>query len=643
MNVIPPHLSAILERLGQIQPSKDGFMARCPAHDDHTPSLSIKLEEDSKILLHCFAECTTESILAALGLSFPDLFAPESPQSKHTRTRSAAGGRRAVSSAENRASIGSTIVMPPANAPGESTSIYNYTDENGTLLFRIIRIDGATGKRIYAEQPDSRGGWTRSLAGVLRVLYNLPTVLQASEAGKRVYVVEGEKNADDLTVLGLTSTTNPHGAGTWNTYGSSYSEALQGADVVILYDNDTPGKRHRDDVAKSLHGIARSIRVVELPDLKKGEDVSDWLSHGGTREELERLVDAVPVWSPTVHLLKSMRIVRAADVQPEKVSWLWSGYLAKGKITIADGNPGEGKSTVALDLAARISIGESMPDGSLLVGPANVVIMAAEDGIADTIIPRLIAAGADLSRVFLLLEILEETGPRIPEFPRDLDKLHEMVSAYRAELVIIDPLMAYLGSNIDTHRDQEVRRALTPLKAMAETTGAAILAIRHCSKAQGVSTIHKGGGSVGIIAAARIGWLFAPDPNSPPDIRRMVIAVTKSNIGPMPSALLYHTEHDESGACSRLVWDGASAFQADDLTSSPPDAEERSARQEAIEFLRDMLKDGPVPSNELIAQAAAAGISERTLRRAKDILGVDAKRGHGPMPGWKWSLKQPGK
>ena len=182
-----------------------------------------------------------------------------------------------------------------------------------------------------------------SLEGVEPVLYHLPDVLRAAQSGGTVWVVEGEKDADALARLGLTATTAPMGAGKWR---RSYSEALRGADVVVLPDNDQAGQAHADAVARSLRGIARRVRLLALPGIPQKGDVSDWLAAGGTREALEALAADTPDWTPPDAAAPAPLAVvrRLADVQPEAVMWLWPGWLPRGKLALLDGDPGLGKS-----------------------------------------------------------------------------------------------------------------------------------------------------------------------------------------------------------------------------------------------------------------------------------------------------------
>ncbi len=334
-------------------------------------------------------------------------------------------------------------------------------------------------------------------------------------------------------------------------------------------------------------------------------------------------------------------VVNLADVTAERVDWLWPGRIALGKVAIIEGDPGLGKSTVTLDLAARVSRGLAMPDGAVGPGvPAGVVILSAEDGLADTIRPRLDAAGADVSRIVALTGILapdqvDEYG-HPPSLPVDISAIEATAIEAAAVLIIIDPLMAYLGSQVDSHRDQDVRRALAPLAAMAERVGAAVIVVRHLNKSAGASAVYRGGGSIGIIGAARTALLVGADPE---DENRRILAVSKCNLAAIAPALAYTLVYDPAFGCARVEWHGATEHRASELLAAPATDEERDARGDAIQFLDTVLGDGPLGAAEVRALARKQGIADRTLDRAKKDAGVVSERvGFGPGSTVRWSI-----
>jgi len=335
-------------------------------------------------------------------------------------------------------------------------------------------------------------------------------------------------------------------------------------------------------------------------------------------------------------------IVRLSDVTPERVDWLWPGRIPLGKLTVAEGDPKTGKSTLGLDITARVSTGSRFPDGARIAAPGVVIVMSAEDGLADTIRPRLDAAGANPENVFAWesVPVLNDegipSGLRSPSIPRDLDALEGLIVRHGAVLVIVDVLAAYLGSDVDGHRDQDVRRALMPLAKLAERTRTAILVLRHLNKSTGGNAMYRGGGSIGIAGAARSILLAAVDPLDETGNRR-VLAVTASNLAAPVPALAYHLAPSEEHGCAQVVWDGVSDHTSSTLLAVQVGDEERSAVDEAGDFLRDVLASGPVAARDVEKAARDAGVQPRTLRRAKERLKIrSVKSGMGAS--WSWVL-----
>jgi hypothetical protein len=330
--------------------------------------------------------------------------------------------------------------------------------------------------------------------------------------------------------------------------------------------------------------------------------------------------------------------VLLSEVRPERVGWLWPGRIALGKLNLVDGDPGTGKSAMTTDLAARVTVGKPWPDKAECVA-GGVVILSAEDGIADTIRPRFDAAGGDPTKAVALSTVPDAEGnERQIAIPDDLSIMEAAIERVGALLVIVDPLMAFLAGDVNSHRDQDVRRALAPLARLAERTGAAVVVVRHLNKGQGGNALYRGGGSIGITGAARSGLLVAKHPE---DEDRRVLAPIKSNLAAPARSLVFGLEAAEDGAV-RVNWRGESSLNAEALLSAAVDPEERSALSEAQEFLGEVLADGPQPATGVRQEAESAGHAKRTLERARRAIGVASerrgepgKRGRGT---WYWSL-----
>jgi hypothetical protein len=324
-------------------------------------------------------------------------------------------------------------------------------------------------------------------------------------------------------------------------------------------------------------------------------------------------------------------------VASERVEWLWEGRIPRGKLTIVEGDPGTGKSAIVMDLTARVSSGQAMPDGSAGGVAAGVVILSAEDGLADTVRPRLDAAGGDPARVLALTTKYDDNAvDQLLSLPEDIPLIAQGIEEVEADLVTIDPLVPYLGSKIDSYRDQDVRRVLAALAALAERTRAAVVAIRHLNKNVGGNALYRGGGSIGIIAAARSGLLVAKDPE---DEARRVLALQKSNLAKPAPSLAFSLAEAQNGAVM-VDWLGESPLGTGQLLAANYGDGNRAKVDDAKMFLAEILKGGPVLARQAIEKGEGAGHSQRTLERAKRELGVKSVR-RGKE--WFWSLPDQGR
>jgi len=252
-------ITQILACLHGVKRAGNGWEARCPAHEDREPSLSVTQVED-RVLVYCHAGCSYDAVLKALGLKKSDLF------------------------------VHSVVSSPPSHK--SIMAIYDYTDADERLLFQVVRY---TPKSFQQRRPGGDGKWIYNLQGVQPVLFHLPRLRNAVARKECVYLVEGEKDVLALETLGLTATTAPMGAGKWR---PAYTESLREAQVIILPDNDAPGKAHANAVAAAVAGVAASVSLVHLPNLPVKGDVSDWIAQGHTREELGDLAASAADWQP---------------------------------------------------------------------------------------------------------------------------------------------------------------------------------------------------------------------------------------------------------------------------------------------------------------------------------------------------------
>jgi hypothetical protein len=319
-----------------------------------------------------------------------------------------------------------------------------------------------------------------------------------------------------------------------------------------------------------------------------------------------------------------LKIVRMADIATEFVRWLWHPYIPLGKLTILEGDPGLGKSWLTCAIAAAVSRGRGLP-GSEPFEPSNVLMLSAEDGLADTLRPRLDAVGADVSHVFALAEPLtfDTSG---------LIRLEAKIIENKPALVTIDPLFAFTGAKTDIHRANECRAISAPLAAIAERQGCAIVAVRHLGKSRGGGhALNAGIGSIDFAAAARSVLLVGADPDE--SHKRAVVQI-KNNLAPHGESIGYTLEGGQ------FYWTGASTLTANRILSVASDDVQRSALVEAIDFLRNTLAEGAREVEEVGKEARSVGITMSTLRRAREQLGIRAQRVGQPGTKQKffWSL-----
>ena len=312
------------------------------------------------------------------------------------------------------------------------------------------------------------------------------------------------------------------------------------------------------------------------------------------------------------------RPISLVPVQP--VTWLWRYRLAFGKIAMLDGDPDNGKSLVTLDLCARLTTGREFPDGSPSPGPANVIVLNAEDGAGDTLRPRLQALGADLDRVFIL-DRGGQAGGALLGLPSDIAALDAALRLTRAKLVIVDPVVAFLDPSVQLGCDSSVRRALAPLIELAEKHQCVIVLVRHLNKSGSLHSLYRGGGSIGFIAACRSAWLIGAVPRQP-QVR--VLAVLKNNLAPKQPSLKYEIVACE-GQSPTIRWLGDCAVSADQVVAAAGNRALIRLRH-AKDFLMLLLKDGARTVQEVWDAADEEQVKRTTLKRAKKELKIRSKR-----------------
>ena len=390
------------------------------------------------------------------------------------------------------------------------------------------------------------------------------------------------------------------------------------------------------------HGLAddQAVRIV------RAAEVLLPFPKGYTDQEVVRRVrDAEKKVKRGAAIGRTGRLVHRclADVEPEEVSWLWHRRLPLGKLSVLAGVQGIGKSFMTLDMAARVSTGTAWPDArEEPIPPGDVVILSAEDAPADTIRPRLDAARAAVRRIHIVEGVRDAGGdePRSFNLQRDLYLLGRYVEELGAvRLAVIDPLNAYLGEKIDAHKDADVRRVLHPLSVFAANHNVAVVTVAHLNKTPGDQAIYRVLGSVAFTAAARAAWLVAPDKA---DRDRRLLLPLKMNLARAAPGLAFKIED------AQVMWiEGAVDVTADEALAAdqPGDDGERAERQQAREWLEDLLADGPKAAGDIDRWAKQNGFAKRTLARAKAAANVKSTPVYegGRIASWTWQLRQKAK
>lgn len=332
---------------------------------------------------------------------------------------------------------------------------------------------------------------------------------------------------------------------------------------------------------------------------------------------------------PEVETGRRLKLTSAASIKPRPVFWLWDGRLALGTLGLLAGREGLGKSTLAYWIAARVTRGE-LP-GEHSGAPRGVLACATEDSWEHTIVPRLMAAGADLARVFRV-EVLSADEIHVGlSLPRDLHAVEQAARETDAALMLLDPLMSRLGDELDTHRDGDVRRALEPLVALADRAGMAVLGLIHHNKSGSTDPLHLVMGSKAFTAVARSVHTVIPDPDDESETRR-VFGTPKNNLGRTDLPTLTYTiashaiETEEGTAWTgRIEWGEELDTSIGETMRRAADAgEDRTAAGEAALWLTDYLtsQGGQAPSANAKKAGCAAGHTDAALRRARERLKI---------------------
>lgn len=388
--------------------------------------------------------------------------------------------------------------------------------------------------------------------------------------------------------------------------------------IYIATDNDEAGNKAAEKLAEL---IPQEISVYRF--LPQAKDWNEDLINEGNGLPTDDYV-TIGVRKPK-EIPKSVPMICMNDVEQTEVDWLWYPYIPFGKLTIVQGNPGEGKTFFAMQLAAACTNQKFLPDMEPFE-PFNMIFQTAEDGLGDTVKPRLVSSGADLQRVL----VIDDT-----ENPLTLadDRIEKAIRENNARLMVIDPLQAFLGANVDMNRANEVRPVFRKLADIAQSTGCAIVMIGHLNKASGTQSTYRGLGSIDIAAVVR-SILFVGKVKDDPTTR--VIVHEKSSLAPPGQALAFSLG-DQKG----FRWIGAYDISAEDLLAGGEGTKAELKQEQAVKLIYELLSNyREVSVAELNKEAIERGISERTVRMVRNSMKEKLESERRGKDWWIWLKRQ---
>lgn len=317
------------------------------------------------------------------------------------------------------------------------------------------------------------------------------------------------------------------------------------------------------------------------------------------------------------------KIIRGSEITPREVEWLWYPYIPYGKITIIQGDPGEGKSTFVINLAAMLTKGKSLPFSDETIEPMNVIYQNTEDDLEDTVIPRFLYAGGDPDRIFFIDEKEEALTFA------DVDKIADAIRKTEAKLIVFDPLTSYIGEDISINLANEVRARFNYLIDIAKETKCAIVIVSHMNKMSGTKALYRTLGSIDIVGSARSCLVIGTSKEDP---QVKVMAVQKSNLAEKGAAILFSVGEE------MLHWIDTAEVTADELVgafSASTGRKTNTKVEQAKETLELLLRDEAMPQKDVMAKMKELGISQRTAEIAKAELGIKSIK---DGTSWKWYL-----
>jgi hypothetical protein len=638
-------LNKVISLFGANDTGRGGL---CPGCGHHSITIDNK---KGKVLAWCAAECGAQD---AINAKVRELLGPEKPLTlstwcawkklpEHWVRDFALVHERVFVSKDGKPHKGRTLCFPYIGLP----EVREWVDGEGTKHTTRTRHEGGFKFRPYKHK---KGFWGEYTGPMLYGFNLLPYYEAHGIELNTVVLVEGESDTITLAYNGIPTLGVPGAPNGWRDEFAKVPVLAAARRILFIEEPDEASAKLTKKIAASFE--PGKVWRVKLP----VKDASDLWTRNPKEfaTEWQRAVSAAASVIPTndttaVEGERHYMLTRMSERTPKALEWFWPGKIPKNKVAMFAGEPGAAKSLVTCSLAALQSTGSCLP-GEVMpsLNVAEVAMLYCEDDTDDTVLPRLIASGADLTRIHeLKVKRIAQDGTeeeRHLALDTDLAILRECLRENpKIRLVTIDPITNYTGAAKITD-EKAMRDVLTPLKELASEREVTIILVAHLNKRSDVNALNRVLGAVAMTGVARSAWLFAADEDAPDDgFDHMLMLHGKLNVGRKAKQSLKYSIKTkdiaelppEADAVPYIEWNGESEQTAEDVldTSSGKKSEKAGKRQEGVAFLRSMLGGGPRLADEVNNAAAARSISEATLRRAKKDLKVQSEKERGTPNG----------
>ena len=576
------HINDFLNRLEKVEGSHGRWKARCPAHEDKNPSMSIGLSDDGKILVNCFRGCTAEQITVAMGLALSDLYI-EPPK------QALSSAARATKEAEYLYAGGQLKKVKYRNADGSKFCSWLHKDGNSWVKGRKGIAPG-----LYQSQPD------------------LPEV---------VFLVEGEKDVDNLKRAGLPAVTLPDGS--QSKWEPEYSAAFSGKRVLILPDNDEPGMKYAQMCAGKLYGNAEAIWILDLkqawPEMPLKADISDMFVKFGADEAIQRVMaldKLIPQWAPAKEDPEEdpfLSLFKPLDeFTEEEASWLIPGWVPEAQITLMAADGGVGKTTLWCHIIAALSSGRACildPPG-FRREPQKIAFCTTEDSVKKKLLKKLREAGANLKNI-ITMDFSEDKSGALRNFKFGSSELDRFVKHFKPALCVFDPVQGFLPPLVNMAARNQMRDCMAPLITLGEDTGTTFMVICHTNKRKGASGRDRIADSADLWDIARS--VIMAGYTESQGVR--YLSNEKNNYSQLQETMLFSI--DSSGSVSN---EGTTWKRDKDYMIEAVAAKSAPKREDCKDFILRTLGESPgrcMKSDDLNKLAESYGYSFATINRVR--------------------------